>query len=458
MKTITRIFILGLFCSSCSNGFLEEKPNSNILNPQNVEDFQRLLDNFDIIGVTSALPQLASDEYFIISYNNWQAARTAVERNSYIWDTDVYGGEVNIEDWNVPYTSIFYCNNIIGEIKKNATEAEIPLEFKNVYGQALFQRARIYYDLVKNYSVPFDKQTQETDLGVPIRLDPSIDYVSGRATVKKCYELIFKDIFEALINLSSTGPLPERNRATKLAVFALLSRIHLYRREYEAAERFADSVLTRYDKLIDYNTIPTNTSLPFSTTNDELILFARTVSYNNARQKNPYGDVYVDTTLINMYHENDLRRLIYFIDKGNGLYTVSSGYNGSGLSPFNGLAVDEVLLNKVECLARKGDLSTAGYMLNRLLENRYISGTFIPITFSTKEEAMRITLQERRKELVWRALRWDDIKRLNKEGANIQLRRVLDGKEFILNPNSLRYTFNIPQDEINRSGIIQNIR
>lgn len=449
---------MSLLFSSCSRSFLEEVPNSSILTPKSVDDFQRLLDNFEIIGKTLALPQLASDEYFIISLTHWQSARTAVERNSYIWDKDIYGGEVNIKDWNDPYSSIYYCNNIIQEIDKLIVGGEIPADYKDVYGQALFQRAKVYYDLVKNYSVPFDKSTQESDLGIPLRLDPSIDYTLARATVKECYDQIFEDINQALINLKFVGPLPERNRATKLSAFALLSRIYLYRREYKQAGDYADSVLNRYNKLIDYNQVPTNKNTPFSTTNDELIMYSSTVSYNNSTQRNPYGDVFVDTTLINMYNKDDLRKAIYFIEKENGFYTVARGYNGSGLTPFNGFAVDEVLLNKAECLVRSADLSSASELLNRLLEKRYKTGTFKPIVFNSSQEGLRVVLEERRKELVWRALRWDDIKRLNKEGANIGLRRVLGGKEYVLEPNSARYTFNIPQDEINRSGITQNER
>ena len=449
---------MGLLCSSCSNSFLEDAPNSNILTPQSVDDFQRLLDNFNTIGATSALPQLASDEYFITSYEDWQSCRTAVERNSYIWDEDVYGGEVEIRDWNDPYASIYYCNNIIHEINKKANGHKIPLEFRDVYGQALFQQANVYYDLLKNYSVPFDRSTQETDLGIPLRLDPSIDYTLERATVKECYDQIFEDIRRSLANLRYKGPLPERNRATKIAAYALLSRIYLYQRAYNESGKFADSVLNLYDKLIDYNTIPTNSNRPFSMTNDELILFGRSRNYINSNYTNRYKNVFVDTVLINLYEENDLRRSIYFIDNNNGFYTVAEGYNGSGLPPFNGFAVDEVYLNKAESLVRESELAKAQDLLNKLLIKRYRTGSFIPIEFSSVQGALRIVLEERRKELVWRSLRWDDIKRLNKEGANIVLKRVLRGKEYVLEANSSRYTFNIPQDEINRSGIIQNQR
>src|SRR5690606_9101508 len=125
---------------------------------------------------------------------------------------------------------------------------------------------------------------------------------------------------------------------------------------------------------------------------------------------------------------------------------------------FTGLAIDEVLLNKVECLVRRGQINDAAILMDKLLLNRYRKGTYIKTVFKDKESALQQVLIERRKELVWRCLRWDDIKRLNKEGASIVLKRNLGDKEYILEPNSPRYVFNIPQDEINRSGIVQNER
>ena len=66
------------------------------------------------------------------------------------------------------------------------------------------------------------------------------------------------------------------------------------------------------------------------------------------------------------------------------------------------------------------------------------------------------TFQERRKELIFRGLRWIDIKRLNLEGANIEQRRFLDGKEYILEPNSNRYALPLPDDIIRLTWMEQN--
>ncbi|MNT38972.1 hypothetical protein D3C71_1410060 [compost metagenome] len=68
--------------------------------------------------------------------------------------------------------------------------------------------------------------------------------------------------------------------------------------------------------------------------------------------------------------------------------------------------------------------------------------------FSTKEDALNKVLIERRKELVWRAgLRWDDIRRLNKEGANISLSRKLGNETYVLKAGSPQFAFPIPTNE-----------
>ncbi|HEY0177744.1 MAG TPA: RagB/SusD family nutrient uptake outer membrane protein, partial [Pedobacter sp.] len=71
---------------------------------------------------------------------------------------------------------------------------------------------------------------------------------------------------------------------------------------------------------------------------------------------------------------------------------------------------------------------------------------------------LRIVLQERRKELIMRGIRWMDIKRLNKEGANITLTRKLNGNVYTLPANDLRFALPIPDDVIAFSGMKQNLR
>ncbi|WP_332913813.1 hypothetical protein [Algoriphagus boritolerans] len=57
-----------------------------------------------------------------------------------------------------------------------------------------------------------------------------------------------------------------------------------------------------------------------------------------------------------------------------------------------------------------------------------------------------------------RGIRWGDIKRLNLQGESIELSRMVNGSEIRLPVNDPRYALEIPREEIDRSGIVQNPR
>ena len=126
---------------------------------------------------------------------------------------------------------------------------------------------------------------------------------------------------------------------------------------------------------------------------------------------------------------------------------------------FSGLATDELLLIKAECLARDNQPEQALLVLNNLLETRWKAGKYIPYVESDPQKVLGIILLERRKELVFRAQRWSDLRRLNKEPDQaVTLSRTVDNNTYTLPPNDVRYTFLIPQAEIQLSGIEQNPR
>src|SRR5699024_1246882 len=115
-------------------------------------------------------------------------------------------------------------------------------------------------------------------------------------------------------------------------------------------------------------------------------------------------------------------------------------------------------LIRAECYARQGNATQAMNDLYTLLVTRWKTGTYVPFTASGAKEALHIILGERRKELLFRGLRWMDIKRLNREGAHIVLKRIINGKVFTLPPNDNRYALPIPEDIISLTGMKQNPR
>src|SRR5690606_15551644 len=72
-------------------------------------------------------------------------------------------------------------------------------------------------------------------------------------------------------------------------------------------------------------------------------------------------------------------------------------------------------------------------------------------------------LAERRRELMFRGLRWTDLRRLNQDSEHAatvrhKLRDGVDEQVFTLIPNDLRYIYLIPQQVIDISGMTQNRR
>jgi len=449
--------ILVVLSSGCKKDFLDAKPSSAILEPTTLDDFQGLLENISAFN-SPTLPTMSADEYDFTSYATYQSTQTATERNAYTWAKDIYAGAANVPDWDLPYTAIFYANNVLAGLDKiKNTENDIS-RFNYLKGWALFDRAFAYYELVDNFSPVYDANTAGTDMGVPIKLNPSVDNIEPRSSVQATYNQILSDLSQAIPLLVTNIPPNNREQPSKVAGHALLARIYLTMRKYDQAEVQADSTLQLYSTLIDYNTVSLTATIPFTRTNDELIFYKYATNYGSAETfLNPY--INIRSSLLNLYNSNDLRLSLYFVQKSTGAVVSKRQYDGATtLYPFTGLATDETYLIKAECAARRNDISTALTYLNSLLIKRYVTNSFTALTATDQTDALNKILLERQKELVWRNSRWDDIKRLNKEGANITLTRILNGQTYTLPPNDPRYVFPIPDNEIQLSGIPQNIR
>lgn len=452
------IVCMCLALCSCQKDFLGAKPGSAIVQPHTLSDFSSLMENSILYNCSGGLPQLASDEYYYLSYAGWQAANTSTERQSYLWGKDVYGGDVDIKDWEIPYQAIFYANNVLEGIDA-LNDSLATGEYRFVKGWAYFVRAYSLYDLVRNYGPAYDSATASIDLGVPLKLKAGIDNIEKRASVKSTFDRILSDLQIATSLLPAQYPAGHLNHPSKIAAYALFARIYLYMRSYHMAGLYADSSLRLYNNLIDYNTVSSSSRFPFSGnqseaiyTTSQVIAYPSTTIGSNARL------VSMDTGLLKLYGPNDLRYAVYFQNGAKDNTIMRGGYYGTGLYAFTGLAVDEMYLIRAESAAREGRGNSALSDLNTLLLKRYKSGSYQLMTDANAGNALDRVLEERRKELVWRSLRWGDLKRLNKEGANIVLTRFLNGQKYTLAPNDPRYVFNIPSDEILLSGIPQNER
>jgi len=437
------LLILWVFMMDSCKKFLDAKPDKHLAVPSGLVDYQAILDWYSVIndrGV-SALT-ISSDDYYYD--DNDFSSLSEVNQNKYLWKRkNVFRS--GYDDWNNIYTIAYYANTAIENLPNISRTSANADAWDNAMGQGYFTRANAFFQVALAWTQAYDQATASKDLGIPLKLTTDFNIPSRRSTIQQTYDQIISDLKKSirLLPVHAVHPM----RPGKPAAYALLARIYLYMREYPLAYLYADSCLQLRNDLMDYNQIDPSPKYPIPKFNIEELYF----EYSSPISKHEK----VDSTLYSMFDNNDLRKTLFFSDNGDGSHAYRGSY-AQNLPPFIGVATDEVYLMKAECEARLGKTSQAMDDLNTLLITRWKTGTFIPYTASSQQDALSQILMERRKELIKRQTRWMDVKRLNKEGYNITMTRYTLGKTYTLAPNSAGYALPIPAKVIQLSGMPQN--
>lgn len=451
------ILLVCLQLLSCKK-YLDKKRNNQVVSPSTIEDIQAMLDEGRTMNEINspAFGEASTTDYFLqpTTYTSRQPRFQQV----YIWKPYEYIWQ---NDWSWGYAPVLISNLCLELLEKIPMTSQNEIKWKNIKGSALFFRAYNFLNLTWNYAKAYDESSYDTDLGIALRLSSDFNVPSVRANVKECYDRIIADAKDAMQYLDVTPA--HVYRPSKPAVYGLLARAYLSMRKYDSAYKYSDLCLGIRGDLFNYNTLPVNpnsTSPAFSqykyNLNNEIIFYTEMnvtmgslIATSAAR---------IDTTLYSSYANNDRRQNVFFGPSGQ--YRIFKGsYSGSAIF-FTGIAVNEMLLIRAECKARgingnSGDKTAALVDLNTLLEKRY-NATFVPYDAIDATDALNKILQERRKELLMRGLRWIDIKRLNKEGRNIELSRLVNGQPYSLLPNANYYALPLPTDIINITSMPQN--
>lgn len=436
--------------SSCKK-LLNEKPNQSLTVPATVQDVQMLLD--DHLRINQRNPgagMISADEYYLLDADF--ASMDQELRDMHTWQPQNLFKPGPNNNWGEAYNNIYIANVVIDNLKRIPRTESNKLAWDNAKGHAMFVRATMFYYLSTLFAKAYDESTAATDLCVPLRTDPDFNIISVRASVEQCFQQVLQDLKMAS-SLLPVNPVHVL-RPSRPAAHGMLARVYLCMRKYDHAYLYADSCLQVRPTLINYNQpVPDfynpSATQPFAPFHPEIV-FSSSIGY-------PYPVYlgYVDSNLYRLYDNNDLRKSVFF--RAGQLLNFKGNYEAQeGI--FNGIATDEMYLVRAECAARKGFKESALQDLNYLLINRWKSGTFAPYTAATANDALQLILTERRKELLFRGLRWTDIKRLNKEGAGIVLTRSINNQTYTLAANDLRYALPLPKDVLELTGMPDNPR
>ncbi|RFZ92875.1 RagB/SusD family nutrient uptake outer membrane protein [Mucilaginibacter conchicola] len=453
MKKIFTICVTGavLLLAACKKDFLEQRPDKALLVPSSAKDFRALLDNTDVFNLTTGLTLLADGD-LVATDAGWNNLENLQERNSYTWAADIFGTETAYE-WDTFYQQVFYANVVLEGLDGLADNAET----RQLRAEARFHRGFAFFGLAQQFAVPYTAAAAGTVAGIPLKLSAVVTEKAGRGTLAETYAQVLADLAAARGALPLS--VPSKSRPSLAALYGLLARVYLTMEDYGKAGLYADSCLQLHPQLTDYNTLnaaavrPFPPGLPQGT--PEEIFYA---------SPSPYGYIssasqtYLTPEFYGLFDGNDLRRTVFFRQITPGNFKFKGNYAGA-ISYFSGLASDELYLVRAECAARAGDAAGAVRDLNTLLKARYKAGTFVPLPATDAETALGLVLQERRKELVMRGLRWTDLRRLNTDPRfAVTLTRTVAGQVYTLAPGSKRYTYPLPPDELKLNPMPQNAR
>ncbi|MDR2283943.1 MAG: RagB/SusD family nutrient uptake outer membrane protein [Sphingobacterium sp.] len=338
--------------------------------------------------------------------------------------------------WSQGYHCIAQINDLLSEIEKLKTNGSTE-NFDNSIGQALTARAMIYFDLVRLYGEPYNKN--KTAFGVPITLTRlEMEDQLGRNTVEENYTQILKDLkdSESLLPKSKTNGF-----LNYYANRAMQARAYLYMEDFTNALVAAESVITpNVYKLYENNGWVDSWTTEFGTESIfELAIYAKEGDLGNTslgayyrRRGHPNttiaaGYFTASTDFINLLNQdaNDVRKGVMSYDEVSSTrfgasykYSGSTTLAGDKKTPSNTTAVNikvirlsEVYLIAAEAALRSStpDLVKASTYLNAIRKRSPNLALSSQATIT-----MDMIANERSKELFTEGHRFFDMMRWNK--------------------------------------------
>lgn len=473
MRTYIFLFITLLGMVSCGD-FLDETPKGTLI-PQTVEDFGLILENggmlYNEIAIGSGITALMDDDIKVTADEIKAANYYIWALKSYRWEEHLFTISENDPDYNALYHTIYLCNYILNHLSGAKEDGQFSKDY--VEGAARFHRAFSYLYLVNLYAKHYDVQTADTDPGVALLLNDNPNQRQGRSTVKAVYDQILEDATKAVPLLENTKYADQKGyylRASDAAAYALLARIYLYRGEYEECWKAAQKARSIVGEPTNFNNFMKLNENP-----DKGIL-----GNDMPPLGNMYGWAMPDVICYKKADREPAKNLDYnlsdelidlFVDKANDLrwklFVTTYSYNGKKngdeprISSFyypnnKGLNIGELYLTEAEALVRDGNIDGALEALNALSVKRHATGTYTDVTERDPEELLKLILDERRRELMFKGTRWFDLKRLNKEPRFAKtVTHTYFGETYTLEPNSNRYVLPIPLKVISANSLLE---
>lgn len=413
---------------SCDD-YLDVKPVGKVI-PETLEDYRAVLTTgYSITAIHKALSAVRADELLIDEFND----NASFYRDHYIWKDANPDKLTNSFPYAALYNRIFYTNVIINEASAKLAPSA---EKDQLIGEAYALRALAYFDLINIFGKPYDAATAATDKGVPLALKIDLEQAYVPQSVAVIYNQILSDNEEAkkLLNLD-TQTTGINYRFSKASLYAMESRIFLYRKEWAKAVEAANKALTYKNALLNLNT---TLAFPNLYNGPESLLALEDPFINILK-----GTTYAAPTLTGVYDKtNDLRFNLYYQASGSR-FRFKKGGDIAQKCTFR---TAELYLTKAEASAQLNDLSTARTTVLTFIKNRYNATGFTTLSTAvaamTQTQLLDFIALERQREFAVEGHRWFDLRRTTQK----QIDHTYGGENYTLIANDPRYTLPFPQE------------
>lgn len=441
LMILAALILMGF--GSCKK-YLDANPVKGKVVPKTLADYEEFLNDIILSQSGYVYPEFMTDDMLNSTVTTATANR---QSRAYTWQKDLLLATDDDSEWNTPYNYIYICNLVLDNLQ-TATNGTDQIR-NRLKGEALTQRAYYLFTLANLYGKDYVAATASTDLSVPIMLHADLETIAKRATVQEVYDQVINDLQTAI----AIADFPETGKnyihPGKLASMALLARVYLFKGDYVNAQKYANDVLAKKSTLFDWNSLSfSNPAKPTAAT-----IVNNPLPQNNveniysklASSPNLFIRFMASSDLLTVLDTKDLRYVFTFTRlTSTGLPSASVNPDYLGTTPNFSIGVPEMMLIKAEGMARAGDKDGAVSILNALRVKRFKPADYVALSASSADDALDKVLSERRRELLYRGVRWFDLKRLNRdERFKKSISRVVGGQTYTLEPNSSRYVLQI---------------
>ena len=480
MAAATAFLLLG---SSCGNDWLDLEPSTYLPSDEainSLDDIDHMLD-----GIYSTMQSAYTYSGRFVYYgdatgDDMQAVKTTMRTGNYY--TMSWTGDTSPSTfWSYSYLMIGMCNTILEQIDALDVTTDDDIAWRDFdKGQAYALRGMLLFDLTRFYGYPYQKDNGAS-LGVPIvERVLEKDELPARNTVAECYDAVIRDLKQGVELMGEWGEDHYLGHLNNWATLSLLSRVYLYKGDYqnayntaveaiEGAEDWGYYLWDNSEYANAWSIEPVNYTYDYG---EKMFEIVNTTDDGPGKEAlgylyyaKGYYDICVTTSFYDLLAEDpdDVRLDVL-------LYNKSYGYFVNKYQPQSGeayedaniplLRLSETYLNAAEAAARLGDNANAVKYLDPIVSRanpeKTVQGTTVTV------ERVKT---ERRKELVGEGHRMYDalrdggyVERYDAEDSPLPNRHLaMDADAMRFNWDYYKCVLAIPKAEMDANpNMVQN--